>query len=460
MATTYLGELISALDGLSDEDGAIKQKAVAGRIPGIRLSDARGRREAVVRIVELRAGSFTRRECADILSWCDKMDKEGFSMESSMCRKALSAMPGATGVFAFACLAILACVFMVGCTTKVAVDADTSATPVSLDVEQVGMVVEEVDIPAESAATPDAVSVNDNATTESLGPKQNDTVILSDSPVKYVVVKGDSVTALAQRFEVSVDDLVSVNKIVYNKDLNWFEIYPGMELLIPVRVVQVDDTYCKSEDDLLFPAEFGAGDKCFHVVPRGDTVAAMAKRTGVSASAIASRNHLRNPSVIRSGALFVIPGSCPPPASPYHGLDFADKSDFLAGRAFMGQTTMDSIVATCDDAGIDSRVVVAVLMESLRSDFGAREIEDAGGTLRQAYKRNRCVGLPPAKALELAVIEYKYGRDMATKATIFPRRFRYSHPEVAEYVHNIMDRCATVFGVPVVSSQGDDEPVN
>ncbi len=167
--------------------------------------------------------------------------------------------------------------------------------------------------------------------------------------VIHVVQRGETLYRIAQRYGVSVDDLVSANGIADPR-----RIYPGQELRIPggeaapgetlvTHVVQPGDTllslayrYGVTSDrlaelnhlvngerlyvgEILTVAEGGADLPAiprgwFHTVQDGDTLLSVARRYGVDPRDIARANSLPDVPVLFPGQRLVIPGGDSAPA--------------------------------------------------------------------------------------------------------------------------------------------------
>lgn len=114
------------------------------------------------------------------------------------------------------------------------------------------------------------------------GTAQAETVICK---AFHVVQRGETLTQIANRYEVSVAHIVQANGI-----RNPNRIFPGQRLCIPDA-----SPLCKF----------------IHVVKRGETLSRIARRYGVSVAAIVQANELRDPNRIVPGQMLCIPE--PPP---------------------------------------------------------------------------------------------------------------------------------------------------
>jgi putative chitinase len=108
----------------------------------------------------------------------------------------------------------------------------------------------------------------------------------------YVVRYGDTLSALAVRYQTTVSEIVRINGLT-NPNL----IYVGQVLRIPVGSTQQPFIY---------------------IVRRGDTLSGIAARFGTTVAALVRANGIRNPNLIYVGQRLVIPtgGGTPPPPPP------------------------------------------------------------------------------------------------------------------------------------------------
>lgn len=103
---------------------------------------------------------------------------------------------------------------------------------------------------------------------------------------QYTVKAGDTLYAIAKKYNLSVQQIVTANNI---KNANL--IFPGQVLTIPGKT---DGTPPKPITK-------------YHTVRPGDTLYAISKRYGVSIQKIAAANKITNPNLIRVGQVLVIP---------------------------------------------------------------------------------------------------------------------------------------------------------
>ena len=104
----------------------------------------------------------------------------------------------------------------------------------------------------------------------------------------YVVKRGDTLAAIAQRFNISPRDLAANNGV-----LNPNIIYVGQRLVIP-------GSPADSQHRVASPAEMPAGDG-YYTVQRGDTLAQIAQNHGMVVGDILRLNGLTNPNFIWVG---------------------------------------------------------------------------------------------------------------------------------------------------------------
>ena len=108
------------------------------------------------------------------------------------------------------------------------------------------------------------------------------------TPVRYEVAQGDTLTAIAQKFGVSVETMVWANPNLANPE----RLQVGQALVVP------------PVSGLL------------HTVVAGDTVNGLAARYSASAAEIIRVNALAEPYVLRLGQVLIVAGGVPPAPTP------------------------------------------------------------------------------------------------------------------------------------------------
>ncbi len=120
-------------------------------------------------------------------------------------------------------------------------------------------------------------------------------------PVEYTVTAGDSVSALAVRFNVRKADILALNPAL-RKNPN--ALYVGQKVKLPAGT----DVTVKAKPRKATPAKASAKDGVTYTVKSGDVLGGIAIRHGVTVAAIKKANNLKN-DVIWVGQKLVIPGA-------------------------------------------------------------------------------------------------------------------------------------------------------
>ncbi|MHB1296140.1 MAG: LysM peptidoglycan-binding domain-containing protein [Anaerolineae bacterium] len=141
--------------------------------------------------------------------------------------------------------------------------------------------------------------------------------------VWYTVVRGDTLGSIAQRFQVSMASIVQANGIT-NPNL----LTVGRRLWIPSGSAPAPtatrtptriptQTPTRTATTVLTPSPTATpGLGFWYTVQRGDTLALIAARYGVSVWTIATANRLSNPNLLAIGQRLWIPTSSMPAATP------------------------------------------------------------------------------------------------------------------------------------------------
>lgn len=101
----------------------------------------------------------------------------------------------------------------------------------------------------------------------------------------YTVVRGDTLSEIALKYDTTVSNLVKLNNIS-NPNL----IYPGQKIII--------------YNNVNLPNECG---KTFYTIKRGDTLTRIAKKFDTTISAIVSLNNIKNANLIYAGETIRVP---------------------------------------------------------------------------------------------------------------------------------------------------------
>jgi N-acetylmuramoyl-L-alanine amidase len=115
-----------------------------------------------------------------------------------------------------------------------------------------------------------------------------------------VVAPGDTLIGISRRHGISVEQLVSLNRIADPS-----RIYAGQRLLLARQAKPAPASK---------PTAPAAAPRS-HRVTRGENLTVIARRYGVAVSAIATANRLADPSRIFVGQRLIIPGAAPAPAA-------------------------------------------------------------------------------------------------------------------------------------------------
>ena len=97
--------------------------------------------------------------------------------------------------------------------------------------------------------------------------------------IQYVVKRGDTLSEIAQEYNTTVNQLVSLNNIK-NPNL----IYVGQILKIPTSSTTTQEEICTGS--------------IIYTVKRGDTLSAIAKKYNTTVSELVSLNNIKNPNLI------------------------------------------------------------------------------------------------------------------------------------------------------------------
>lgn len=123
------------------------------------------------------------------------------------------------------------------------------------------------------------------------------------SSLTYTIQPGDTLAAIADRFNVSVDDIVAANSID-NPDV----ISIGQQLTIPTGGAATGGSTGNGSDSSAAGAT-GSTSGNTYTVASGDTLAAIANRFNVDLDDLIAVNNIENQDVISVGQVLTIPSS-------------------------------------------------------------------------------------------------------------------------------------------------------
>jgi len=119
------------------------------------------------------------------------------------------------------------------------------------------------------------------------------------SAKSHVVKSGDTLSAIAKKYSVTLAALVSANKIKTTTI-----IYPGQKLVIPGKTTTTTPPV-ETETPVVDKPSTVNGT---HVIKSGDTLSAIAKKYGITLTALLNANGLKSTSIIYAGRTLIIPG--------------------------------------------------------------------------------------------------------------------------------------------------------
>lgn len=102
--------------------------------------------------------------------------------------------------------------------------------------------------------------------------------------VDYTVKKGDTLSAIAKKYNTTVEAIMQANPSIKNPN----KIYVGQVIQIPVKTMQESTSAVKEE-------------KVYHTVQRGETLSGIAKKYGTNYLKLATLNGIVNPNIIYVG---------------------------------------------------------------------------------------------------------------------------------------------------------------
>ncbi|MBW2242461.1 MAG: LysM peptidoglycan-binding domain-containing protein [Deltaproteobacteria bacterium] len=125
----------------------------------------------------------------------------------------------------------------------------------------------------------------------------------------HTVAPGETVWAIARRYDLTVEELVGLNEIA---DVR--QVSVGAELIVPEAPQSAPDLEPDPELPDVAAAPIPTLDPTSHNyrVRRGETLWRIAQRHGISPGELAAMNGMQRPERLRAGRVIQVPGEAPP----------------------------------------------------------------------------------------------------------------------------------------------------
>ena len=181
---------------------------------------------------------------------------------------------------------------------------------------------------------------------------------------RYTIVHGDTISAIAARFGVATQAVLTAN------GLGWSSIiYAGQTIAIPAATAAVSSAATAAPA----PAPSPAATTAYKIVA-GDTLSALAARFGTTTAAIMTANSMGSSTIIYSGRTLVIPSgsSAPVLVSSVTPTNARSLTDEMAANARV-------IIQTGQRLGVPDRGIVVALAAAMQEsglrnlDYGDRD---------------------------------------------------------------------------------------
>jgi LysM repeat protein len=137
-------------------------------------------------------------------------------------------------------------------------------------------------------------------------PSADQTGGIGGDTMTYTVKSGDSLGLIARRSGTTVGAIKTLNK------LKGDTVTVGQKLILPASA----DTAAALAATPLPAASRTGGQDTEHVVQPNETLSQIARRYGVTQSAIGAANHISNPGRLTIGQKLIIPGAAKSPSTP------------------------------------------------------------------------------------------------------------------------------------------------
>jgi LysM repeat protein len=146
--------------------------------------------------------------------------------------------------------------------------------------------------------------------------------VVAASGAAYTVQDGDTLSELAQKYGVSVDSLVEANSIE-----NPNHIVVGQRLTIPGKADAAGSAAASTTSSP------GGGGASTHVVQRGESLAAIARRFGLTVEQLATANGITDVDTVWAGSLLRVAADPPPTPGSRGGSSTGGTHTIAAGES-------------------------------------------------------------------------------------------------------------------------------
>jgi len=183
---------------------------------------------------------------------------------------------------------------------------------------------------------------------------------------RYTVARGDTISAIATRFGVTTQAVLTANGLAWSSI-----IYPGQTIAIPAAGTAVaPSTVSPNPASPAAPVSQTTGTS--YTIVAGDTLSALATRFGTTTAAIMAANGMGSSTIIYSGRTLVIPAGSAAPALAATTVSSVTKTN---GTALSSEMAANArlIIQTGRRLGVPDRGIVVALAAAMQ-ESGLRNL--------------------------------------------------------------------------------------